>query len=575
MLYAFGDVELDGSLFVLRRAGTSIHVQPKVFNMLLLLAKAGERVVFREEIVEALWPGVSVGEASLSRVIVEARRAIGDDHQNIIVTVRGRGFRLAVPVMVSPAGEATPPPAAPAGLTVEAPFVGRTACLEVIMARLARARAGMGGLVLLAGERGIGRSRVVSEAGRRAAALGFDVASAYGRNRSDAPSFSLWSEALPDIDRAFPDLAKRPPPDGSTRFTVFGEIARHLSEASKHRPLALLFDDLHAADTDSLELLEFLAPSMGRSRVLVVGSYWDAAILTDCRGPALIGAMGNASTVMISLRALSLEEVVELVETTCGVRPPDPFASTLLERSGGNPLYATQILATEWARRSLGGAAGEVPSTIDIRPEVIATISLHLGAISQGALELVTLAAVLGPQLDVEKLRVVSALPAAELLARLDEALKGHVLRRSKDGQLKFGHTFVRDVLYKRLSAVERSRLHAAVAERMLAHYGKGAERHLPEIADHLGLALPEGNVECAVDIAIRAAALESDRPLVAARYLQLAERGLALLPGGDRRQVEVALGLAQAWRAAGREQQASDAQRTAEILERAFRRSP
>jgi len=462
------------------------------------------------------------------------------------------------------------------GAVVQAPFVGRSACLDAITTRFAQPGAGTGGLVLLAGERGIGKRRVVTESGRRAAALGFDVASAYGRSQADAPPFALWLEALPDIERSFPHLTKpQPQAVGTTRFAAFKEIARYLGEATKRRPLVLLFDDLHAADADSLRLLEFLAPSMGRMRVLVVGSYWDAAILTTSLGPALIGAMGHASTTMISLRALSLDELTELAQTTCGVPASADFASSLLQRSGGNPLYATQILSTDWARRSLGASPGEVPSTMDLRPEVVGTISRHLGALSQSARELVTLAAVLGPHLNVAKLGVVSSLPAAELLARLDEAERGHVLRRSRDGDLRFEHILVRDVLYKSLSSVERSRYHTAIAERMLEHHGKGAEYHLPEIADHMGLALPEGNVERAVEIGMRAAALVADRPLVAAKYWQIAERGLALLPGGDPRQIEVARGLARAWRAGGLEVQAKNAERTAELLERAFRCSP
>jgi predicted ATPase/DNA-binding winged helix-turn-helix (wHTH) protein len=560
VLYAFGDVELDDRLFILRRGGTTIRVQPKVFDLLLFLVKAGDRVVLKDELMDALWPGLSVGLASLTRVVVEGRRAIGDEDQRLIETVRGRGFRLAVPVTVA---VATPPSAPP---ETAAPLVGRAGCLEAIATRLARARAGTGGVVLLTGERGIGKSRVVAEAGRRAEAAGFAVSSAYGRDPASAPPLSLWSEALPDL----PELAQ--PPDAATRFTAFREIARRLADAAKERPLLLLFDDLHAADADSLQLLEFLAPALGRSRVLVVGSYWDAAILGDARGRALIGAMGSAGTTVIALRPLSLDDLVELVETARGARPPAGFAAALLERSGGNPLYATQVLSTEWARRSLDGA---VPSTMDLRPELIGAISLHLEALSAGAREIVTLAAVLGPLLDVATLRVVSGLPSAELLARLDEALRGQVLRRSKDGQLKFAHALVRDVLYKRLSSVERARHHAMVAERMLAHHGSGAERHLPEIAGHLGLALPEGDVERAVDIAMRAAALEADRPLAAARYWQIAERALALLPGGDPRQIEVARGLARAWQAAGRDPQAADALRTAELLERAFRRPP
>ncbi len=579
MLYAFGDVELDERRFELRRGGVARHVQPKVLDLLLLLARAGDRVVAKQELHERLWPGVRVSEASLTRLIVEARRTIGDDEQRVLVTVRSRGFRLAVPVARRAGPRSDAFPGGPASGAVEEPassagepaFVGRATCLAVTATKLKQARAGVGGIVWLSGERGIGKSRVLARIGRQAEALGFRVGVGHARRSPDAPPFWLWREALPELNAAFPLLSTGPAPSGVTQFSFFDAIARHLADASAHKPLALLFDDLHLADHDSLQLLEFLAPAVGRNAIVVVGAYWDAGIEPGTRGEALVDALGQSSGTVIPLRALSLDEIAQFAEAASGVSPSADFVRILLERSGGNPLYAQRVLATDWARKSLAASADEQPSTMDLQQDLLSAISRHLVGLSMKAVELLTSAAVLGRKFDIARLGVVTGLPAGDLLQLLDEGVKARVLSKGDDGQLQFAHGLVRDVLYKRLPSAERSRRHAEAAEKLLAHYGKSYERHLQELASHFALALPHGDIEKAIELAMRAATAEvaADRHLIAAKYWQYAARALALVPGGDPRQLDVSLGLARAWRVAGREQQAKEAFQDVEILKR------
>ena len=93
MVYTFGDIELDERLCELRRGGAVVHVQPKVFDLLLLLAKAGDRVVLKKEIHQRLWRDVNVGEASIWRLIQEARRAIGDEEALLDAAILERALR--------------------------------------------------------------------------------------------------------------------------------------------------------------------------------------------------------------------------------------------------------------------------------------------------------------------------------------------------------------------------------------------------------------------------------------------------------------------------------------------------
>src|SRR5579883_1260998 len=98
MVFAFGDFELDEERFELRSGGSKVPVQPKVLEFLVYLVKRRTRLVPRHDLMQDLWPGVTVSEAALARVIMEARKAIGDELQQSLVTVRGRGFRFVAPV---------------------------------------------------------------------------------------------------------------------------------------------------------------------------------------------------------------------------------------------------------------------------------------------------------------------------------------------------------------------------------------------------------------------------------------------------------------------------------------------
>ena len=102
MRYRFRDFELDEALYELRREGRAIDLQPKALNLLLYLLQNRERTPTKDELLDALWPGVSVGEASLTRAVRAVRRALHEHAEDggILRTVRGRGYGIGVPVEV-------------------------------------------------------------------------------------------------------------------------------------------------------------------------------------------------------------------------------------------------------------------------------------------------------------------------------------------------------------------------------------------------------------------------------------------------------------------------------------------
>jgi DNA-binding winged helix-turn-helix (wHTH) protein len=123
MRYVFGHYVLDTLRYELRQAGVAIPLRPKVFQVLAYLLAHHDRVILKQELLEHLWPGQYVGEATLNYSIMEVRKALGDDGhiQRLLRTVRGRGYRFVAPVGVQDQRPAADPPQAVPHLAAEPP----------------------------------------------------------------------------------------------------------------------------------------------------------------------------------------------------------------------------------------------------------------------------------------------------------------------------------------------------------------------------------------------------------------------------------------------------------------------
>ena len=186
-------------------------------------------------------------------------------------------------------------------------FVGRQREMETLSAALEGALAGRGGMVMLVGEPGIGKTRTAEQFAARAAQHGAQVFWGRCYEEPGAPPFWPWVQALrayvqahdtetlraemgagaadiadivPEVRAHLSDL--QPPPHfedpAQARFRLFDSIGSFLHRAAERQPVVLFLDNLHWADAPSLRLLTFLAPELEASRVLVVGSYRDVEL---------------------------------------------------------------------------------------------------------------------------------------------------------------------------------------------------------------------------------------------------------------------------------------------------------
>jgi len=460
-------------------------------------------------------------------------------------------------------------------------FVGRSIELAHLEACLDAAMAGRGQLALIAGEPGIGKTRLAGELAQRAADRGMDVA--WGRCSEDAGAPALWPwiqvlrtcgaasddgsattlihELTPELDGLLPELGgaartqasllPSPLESERSRFLLFDSIGRFLHRMASRRPLLLVFDDIHAADIPSLLLLQFLTRSFDTSPVMVVGTHREAEVRRDPR-LAEIFALLERRAERVALRGWQTGEVGSFLEKVLGMRPHDSVVAKIAEITAGNPLFVDGF-AHQMRGRTDSGIAG-VPAAV---PDSIrATIHQRLKPLPTVVRELLDTAAVIGQRFDPRLLAKLTDQPLADVLDRLVAAGRTDLvtLPDTVAGSYAFAHPLVRQTLYTDLAPTTRMSLHHRCAVALEGLYAEHLDEHAHAIAHHYLESARAEDVPHAVDYAVRAAG----RSLVLCAYEEAAllyERALAALEaagGSLRRRCEVLVALGEAHLRAG-----------------------
>jgi len=487
-------------------------------------------------------------------------------------------------------------------------FVGRREEQDQLKEALEDALGGRGSLAMLVGEPGIGKTRLAEEFTVYARLRGAQVLSGrsyegavevayfpfveafrqYVRARPDADLRRELGEGAPDvanlvseIRQRFPDLPASPPLQGEAeRLRLFGSITEFLRAATVAGPLVLHLDDLHWADTPSLLLLRHLARHLAGERLLIVGSYRDVELDRTHPLAEVLGTLRRETRFKrILLRGLPTEDVVAYL-TALADEKPDPavqaarqaLAEALERETEGNPFFIGEVLShlVESGKLYWDGAHWRAnvtsASELGIPEGVREVVGRRLSALGPVCNRMLTVASAMPAGFSWEVLRATVEGEEAALLDALEEALAARLIRERPGAQAssyEFTHALIRQTLYEELSAPRRVLLHRQIGERLEALHAGNPGPHLAELAHHFFQAAPGGDVDKAVDYAVRAgeravsvAAFEE-----AAGHLERALQVLELVGGASpERQCRVLLALADVHARVG----AIDASRTA-----------
>jgi len=420
-------------------------------------------------------------------------------------------------------------------------FVGRTNELALLGGLVTGLSAGIGGVALVEGEQGIGKSSVLRAGLAGAEAAGCRVLWGTADELGQCFPLQLMTEIVAAAGE--PDDGDGPDAAGGGVFAgdpVLAGVERLLAAIDRlcaDSPVLLVAEDLQWADDASMLAWSRLCRAVGQMPLLLVGS-WRPGTGREELGPLRRGVAARGGSV-VELGPLPDAEVAELVEGLVGGRP-GPRLAARAGQTGGNPLYARELVDGLLRDGQVTVEAGEAeladrPAQTRVPVSLTAAIGDRLDGLAHDVVEALRWAAVLGVEVSVAELEVVSGRPAGDLMGVIEVALGVGVVAEA-GSRLRFRHALIRQVLYEAMPAGLRAALHVQAA-RALAGAGGAASQVAAQLAaaEHApGTGVPPWAVEW---LAARTNALIYRAPALAADLLRDV---LAGLPDTDRRREDL-----------------------------------
>ncbi|MFG2014054.1 BTAD domain-containing putative transcriptional regulator [Actinomadura geliboluensis] len=395
--------------------------------------------------------------------------------------------RLEADILAQAPALGEPAPARPVLRIAPAPpaehpaFVGRVRELARLEGAADAAAAGRGGVVLVGGDAGMGKTALAERFAGGLAERGWTCAWGRAPETGGAPAAWPWAELLRGLAAAAPPeagLAARLGPlldDAATgrgdadvsmgRFRLHLAVGDYLAGLAGAAPLLLVLDDLHWADEETLALLVRLAERLRDRPVLLVATFRRTEVGDGLAGA--LAALARHEPARIDLAGLSPDETAALVRGACAARLDDAEVAAIAERTGGNPFF-TRETARLLDAEGLPAATRRVPAGVgDVLRRRIARLPEPAQAVLRDA-------AVIGRDAD---LRVLSDLAGDDdtVVDAVEAGLDSGLVVEPAPGRMRFAHALVRDTLYAGLSQARRVRLHGRVAAAL--------ERHTPDEA--------------------------------------------------------------------------------------------
>lgn len=406
--------------------------------------------------------------------------------------------------------------------------------MTALLEGLEAASAGRGRLFLVAGEPGIGKSRLADEFTEQARKRGGRVL--WGRcwEAGGAPPYWPWIQSLrpylrdadpeelryllqdhPELGLLMPELETNleeasvgPTTDPeAARFRLFDAVAALLWKASAGKPLVIIIDDLHAADAPSLMLLRFVAAELARAHIFMLCTYRDIDVTRDSSLASSLPELLRAPAARhLQLRGLTPDGVAALIRELSGLQPSRRVVEQVVRQTEGNPLFAGEVIQH---MINEGGLQDDAISVLPLVPNSARDfIAQRLAVLSPDSADLLSIASVLGRDFSFDVLQDLSRLSRPEVLARLEEARAAHIVGPLPGAidRLRFSHALIRDAIYEDIPLQLRPEIHARAGEALRKRYADDVGPHLVELATHFFAAIPTGEVGSAIEYAAQAA---------------------------------------------------------------------
>ena len=405
------------------------------------------------------------------------------------------------------------------------PMVGRETERAELIAKLDKALAGQGGLVLIGGEPGIGKTRLTEALQDEARSRGCMCLVGHAYEMEGSPAYVPFIEMLeysarvvppaalkhalgdaapevaklmPELRQMFPDI---PPaldvPAQQQRRLLFNAYRDFVERSCRMAPIVTVLEDLHWADDSTLQLLMHLAPAMASWPLLVVGTYRDVELdVTRPFAKVLETLVRQRLADRMALRRLTADGVSELLSVMSGgLTAPPSLSRIIFNETEGNPFFVEEVFQHLKEEGRLFDDVGKWHAdmrveTLDVPEGVRLVIGRRLERLSEQSRRVLTTAAVIGRSFSLPLLELLEGAGREDdVLDAIEEAERAHLVaaqRAGRETRYLFAHELIRQTLADALSMPRRQRLHAKIADAIERVYANSLEKQASAMAHHL-----------------------------------------------------------------------------------------